>query len=212
MKGRIKQSVLWFNVEPYLLALQICSIANGCRQPAHQLQHHIGHDYVMPPHMSRLAALLRSMHQRWSPAAIRSALMTTAYTVYSDGTGILDVFTGRPTNPMDMGANHVDPSKAIDPSLMYNITSADYLDFLCTINYSGEHIKVFTNHSMYTCSANRTYVVVTLNYMSIILGQVPHNRRLSEAHLHVGSSTHTRRRPPLLQAAHYSRCSSGRQR
>uniref|UniRef100_M8BU63 Uncharacterized protein n=1 Tax=Aegilops tauschii TaxID=37682 RepID=M8BU63_AEGTA len=77
-----------------------------------------------------------------SPAAIRSALMTTAYTVYSDGTGILDVFTGRPTNPMDMGANHVDPSKAIDPSLMYNITSADYLDFLCTINYSGEHIKV----------------------------------------------------------------------
>ncbi|GAA0148953.1 serine protease [Lithospermum erythrorhizon] len=48
------------------------------------------------PHLSGVAALLKSSHPSWSPAAIKSAMMTTA-----------DIFT--------TGAGHVNPSKANDP-------------------------------------------------------------------------------------------------
>lgn len=118
------------------------------------------------PHVSGLAALLRAAHQDWSPAAIRSALMTTAYTGYPNGNGILDVATGRPATPLDIGAGHVDPSKAVDPGLVYDITAADYVDFLCAINYGPMQIATLTKHSTDGCSANRTYAVTALNYPS----------------------------------------------
>lgn len=118
------------------------------------------------PHVSGLAALLRAAHQDWSPAAIRSALMTTAYTVYPNGKSILDVATGRPATPLDIGAGHVDPSKAVDPGLVYDITAADYVDFLCAINYGPMQIGALTKHSTNGCSANRTYAVTALNYPS----------------------------------------------
>jgi subtilisin family serine protease len=51
------------------------------------------------PHVSGLAA-----HPEWSPAAIRSALMTTAYNKYANGKGILDVPTGKTATQLDVGA------------------------------------------------------------------------------------------------------------
>jgi subtilisin family serine protease len=118
------------------------------------------------PHVSGLAALLKSAHQDWSPAAIRSALMTTAYAAYPSGSGLLDVATSRPATPLDIGAGHVDPSKAVDPGLVYDLTAADYLDFLCAIKYEPAQIAALTKHSTDRCSENRTYAVTALNYPS----------------------------------------------
>uniref|UniRef100_A0A453LVU1 Subtilisin-like protease n=1 Tax=Aegilops tauschii subsp. strangulata TaxID=200361 RepID=A0A453LVU1_AEGTS len=118
------------------------------------------------PHVSGLAALLRAAHQDWSPAAIRSALMTTAYAAYPNGDGLLDVATERAATPLDMGAGHVDPSKAVDPGLVYDLTAADYLDFLCAIEYEPAQIAALTKHSSDHCSPNRTYSVAALNYPS----------------------------------------------
>ncbi|KAJ0980266.1 hypothetical protein J5N97_008521 [Dioscorea zingiberensis] len=118
------------------------------------------------PHVSGLAALLKGAHPDWSPAAIKSALMTTAYATYSGGEGLLDVATGRPASPFDYGAGHVDPPRALDPGLVYDITPEDYLDFLCALNYTSLQIASVSKRSDFKCSGERTYTVSGLNYPS----------------------------------------------
>ncbi|KAF2573647.1 hypothetical protein F2Q70_00000699 [Brassica cretica] len=117
------------------------------------------------PHVSGLAALLKSVHPEWSPAAIRSALMTTAYNTYKDGKPIIDVATGKPSTPFEHGAGHVSPARAISPGLIYDLTTEDYIDFLCALNYnSSQMIKV--SRGSYGCDSNKTYSVADLNYPS----------------------------------------------
>ncbi|XVF36387.1 hypothetical protein REPUB_Repub19eG0054300 [Reevesia pubescens] len=106
------------------------------------------------PHVSGLAALVKAAHPEWSPAAIKSALMTTAYTAYKNGVKIQDVATGGPATPFDYGAGHVDPVAALDPGLVYDATVDDYLGFLCALNYTPNQIKS-TTHRDFTCETNK---------------------------------------------------------
>ncbi|KAJ0755699.1 putative cucumisin [Helianthus annuus] len=96
------------------------------------------------PHVSGLAALLKAAHPEWSPAAIKSALITTAYTVDNRGETMIDESTGNSSTVMDFGAGHVHPQKAMDPGLVYDISSYDYIDFLCNSNYTTKNIQVIT--------------------------------------------------------------------
>nr|XP_043614552.1 subtilisin-like protease SBT1.5 [Erigeron canadensis] len=96
------------------------------------------------PHVSGLAALLKAAHPEWSPAAIKSALMTTAYTLDNRGETMIDESTGNSSTVMDFGAGHVHPQKAMDPGLVYDISSYDYVDFLCNSNYTAKNIQVIT--------------------------------------------------------------------
>ncbi|KAJ4788127.1 Subtilisin-like protease [Rhynchospora pubera] len=118
------------------------------------------------PHVSGLAALIKSIHPDWSPAAVRSALMTTAYSSYSTGDGIFDTATGEAATPFDIGAGHVDPPNAVDPGLVYDLTSEDYLDFLCALNYTSYQIAAVAKRSNYTCDSTKSYAVSNLNYPS----------------------------------------------
>jgi len=82
------------------------------------------------PHVAGLSLLLRQSHPDWSPAAIKSALMTTAYSTLNDGlagaqNGLL---------PWSQGAGHVDPNKANDPGLVYDMGKADYVQYQCKVN------------------------------------------------------------------------------
>lgn len=98
------------------------------------------------PHVSGLAALLRSVHRHWSPAAIKSALMTTAYITNTKGNPIRDAasLAGPPATPFDIGAGHVNPEKAREPGLVYDIGTQDYVNYLCSLNYSSSEIGVLT--------------------------------------------------------------------
>uniref|UniRef100_A0A803PEH3 Subtilisin-like protease SBT1.7 n=1 Tax=Cannabis sativa TaxID=3483 RepID=A0A803PEH3_CANSA len=116
------------------------------------------------PHVSGLAALLKGAHPDWSPAAIRSALMTTAYTVYKNGRNILDIATGKPSTPFDHGAGHVDPIAAHDPGLVYDLTVDDYVNFLCALNYTDDQISGLTRKEG-SCKAKK-YSVTDFNYPS----------------------------------------------
>jgi len=117
------------------------------------------------PHVSGLAALIKAAHQDWTPAAIRSALMTTAYTAYKTGGAIEDVSTGKAATPFDYGAGHVNPVAALDPGLVYDATVEDYFGFLCALNYTQELIKRATNKA-FTCDSKKRYSLGDFNYPS----------------------------------------------
>lgn len=82
------------------------------------------------PHVAGLALLLRQAHPTWSPAAIKSALMTTSYSTLNDGV----VGASNGLLPWSQGAGHVDPNKATNPGLVYDAGKADYVKYQCKVN------------------------------------------------------------------------------
>lgn len=118
------------------------------------------------PHVSGLAALLKAAHPEWGPAAIRSALMTTAYVRDNRGETMLDEATGNASTVMDFGSGHVDPQRAMDPGLVYELSTGDYVDFLCNSNYTEKNIKDITRRYADCKGARRAGHVGNLNYPS----------------------------------------------
>lgn len=75
------------------------------------------------PHIAGLAALYFGVHPLWSPMAVKSAMMTTAYDlVRNDGSPNRDPFAA--------GAGHVDPTRFLNPGLVYDASDADWIGFL----------------------------------------------------------------------------------
>ncbi|XP_050208956.1 subtilisin-like protease SBT1.4 [Mercurialis annua] len=99
------------------------------------------------PHVSGIAALLRKAYPSWSPAAIKSALMTTSYNLDNSGTDIIDLASGRKSTPFVHGAGHVDPNSALNPGLVYDMETSDYISFLCSIGYDAQQIAVFVDEA-----------------------------------------------------------------
>ncbi|KAK9112749.1 hypothetical protein Scep_020268 [Stephania cephalantha] len=117
------------------------------------------------PHLVGIAALLKSAHRDWSPAAIRSAIMTTADVVDNTNGVITDMATGKQGTPLDYGAGHVNPNKALDPGLIYDIKVDDYTNFLCALNYTRQQMVAITRRLNYNCE----YATLDLNYPSFIV-------------------------------------------
>ncbi|RZC63110.1 hypothetical protein C5167_024884 [Papaver somniferum] len=105
------------------------------------------------PHVSGLAALLRSAHPKWSPTAIKSALMTTAYNVDNSRKYIFDIGTGKFSNPFQHGSGHVDVNKALNPGLIYDIAPSEYEAFLCWMDYNATQISAFVKGKKMDCEA-----------------------------------------------------------
>ncbi|WP_231728496.1 S8 family serine peptidase [Arthrobacter sp. EPSL27] len=75
------------------------------------------------PHVAGYGALLLGKNPTWSPATIKSAMMTTAGNVVNaDGSKNTDVHA--------TGAGQVDPARMTDPGLVYDANLQDYLKFI----------------------------------------------------------------------------------
>lgn len=116
------------------------------------------------PHAAGLGALLKGVHPEWSPAAIRSAMMTTSDSLDNTHSPIKDIGDDNPpASPLVMGSGHINPNKALDPGLIYDMNLEGYVNLLCALNYSNNQIQVITK-SFPTCSAPS----LDLNYPSFI--------------------------------------------
>jgi len=79
--------------------------------------------------------------------------MTTAYNLDNSGETIKDLATGVESTPFVRGAGHVDPNSALDPGLVYDAGTGDYVAFLCTLGYPPPLISIFTRDaSVANCS------------------------------------------------------------
>ncbi|XVE77029.1 hypothetical protein DITRI_Ditri13aG0029200 [Diplodiscus trichospermus] len=116
------------------------------------------------PHVSGIAALLKSRNKSWSPTAIKSALMTTAYVTDNKGSPILDIASNSSATSFAFGSGHVDPEKASDPGLIYDITPEDYINYLCSLKYKDSQISLFVDN--FTCPKHSTMQASDLNYPS----------------------------------------------
>ncbi len=76
------------------------------------------------PHIAGVAALLMGKHRDWSPAMIRSAMVTTASRTIA---GVFAI----PGGFFDYGAGQVVPTSANDPGLVFDAGFDDYIAFLC---------------------------------------------------------------------------------
>ncbi|CAI0544387.1 unnamed protein product [Linum tenue] len=107
------------------------------------------------PHAAAAAAYIKSFHPDWSPAAVKSALMTTAEYAY--------------------GSGQIDPTRAVDPGLVYDLTEADYVGFLCSMGYNSVMMKPIVGRDDVACPLTKAKVWSgsdALNYPSMNL-QLP---------------------------------------
>ncbi|XP_019173862.1 PREDICTED: subtilisin-like protease SBT4.15 [Ipomoea nil] len=94
------------------------------------------------PHVSAVAAYVKSFHPDWSPAMIKSALMTTAKPL-----GVKDSDA-----EYAYGAGMVDPTAALNPGLVFDIDEAAYISFLCKVGYNGSTLVQITGNKTNDCS------------------------------------------------------------
>jgi hypothetical protein len=125
------------------------------------------------PHVAGVAALIKKKHSDWTPAMIRSALITTAATLDNTGREIIDnaVFKGRgitAATPFAAGAGHVRPQLAMDPGLVYDASARDFIDFLCALNYTTEQLRLFAP-DMATCTRKLPGGPAGFNYPSFVV-------------------------------------------
>ncbi|KAM0830563.1 hypothetical protein ACQ4PT_066120 [Festuca glaucescens] len=121
------------------------------------------------PHLAGVAALLKNAHPTWSSAAIKSALMTTTETNDNTKKPIADV-DGTQATYFATGAGHVNPKKAMDPGLVYNLSAADYIPYLCGLKYTDQQVNsIIHPEPPVNCEKLTKLQEKDLNYPSITI-------------------------------------------
>ncbi|KAG6416414.1 hypothetical protein SASPL_123844 [Salvia splendens] len=116
------------------------------------------------PHVAGVVGLLRTLHPEWSPAAIKSAIMTTSRTRGNTMLPIRDYNGTVEADAFARGSGDIRPNRAADPGLVYDMGPNDYYDFLCGIGYNRSIVRKMAQ-SGYKCPRN--FDVLNLNYPSI---------------------------------------------
>jgi subtilisin family serine protease len=121
------------------------------------------------PHVAGVGALMTQAHPSWSPAAMRSAMATTAHQEIVGG-----------YSPFGAGAGQVQPNKMVDPGLVYDAGFNDYLAFL-----KGQGLCCGGNGGIPTLDAS------DLNQPSLSVGDLAGVQTLHRTVTSVGGSAAT---------------------
>ncbi|CAL0314756.1 unnamed protein product [Lupinus luteus] len=116
------------------------------------------------PHVSGIAAYLKTFHLDWSPAAIKSALMTSAQPLKGSEDDI---------GEYAYGSGHVNPIPAIDPGLVYDISVEDYIETLCNLGYNNIKVKLISGKDNACSNAPDRSLVKNINYPALAIDVEP---------------------------------------
>ncbi|CAH2035065.1 unnamed protein product, partial [Thlaspi arvense] len=137
------------------------------------------------PVVSGVVALLKAMHPDWSPAAFRSAIVTTAWRTDPFGEQIFAEGSSRKvTDPFDYGGGLVNPEKAADPGLIYDMGSEDYILYLCSTGYNDSSISQLVGKR--TICSNPKPSVLDVNLPSITIPNLKDEVTLTRTVTNVG--------------------------
>ena len=167
-------------VTPGLTNAERNAVANGTLVPAPEWSSYQGTS-MSSPHVAGLAALIRQMRPTWSPAAIKSALMTSSMSTLNDGlageqNGLL---------PWAQGAGHVVPAKALDPGLVYDNGKVEF------IRYQGNVNKPAVTPASDCVTYGTLDQTYNFNLPSITVGAVVGNTAVTRKVTNVGASSAT---------------------
>ncbi|KAH0700914.1 hypothetical protein KY284_015129 [Solanum tuberosum] len=133
------------------------------------------------PHIAGLAALIKQKFPTFTPAAIGSALSTTASQHNKYGGPILAQrayanpdSNQSPATPFDMGSGFVNATAALDPGLILDTSYNDYMAFLCGINGSAPVLLNYTGESCGVSTMNGA----DLNMPSITISKLNQSRKV----------------------------------
>ncbi|XP_012846775.1 PREDICTED: subtilisin-like protease SBT1.7 [Erythranthe guttata] len=139
---------------------------------------------VSCPHLSGVAALTKSAHPDWSAAAIKSAIMTSADVMDRENHPIMDE-EHLPADVFAVGAGHVNPARASDPGLNYDIAPDDYIPYLCGLNYTSREVSRILLRRAH-CSAVPIIHEGQLNYPSFAIRLGSPNQTFTRTVTNVG--------------------------
>ncbi|KAL1213580.1 Subtilisin-like protease SBT4.14 [Cardamine amara subsp. amara] len=96
------------------------------------------------PHVAGAAAYVKSFHPDWTPAAIKSAIITSA----------------KPISPkvnkeaeFAYGGGQVNPRRAASPGLVYDMEDISYVQFLCGEGYNATTLAPLVGSRSVNCSS-----------------------------------------------------------
>jgi subtilisin family serine protease len=143
-------------LKPDIAAPGVNILAQGYAPNAEGEARHLGYGQasgtsMAAPHVAGAAALLLDIHPNWSPAYIKSALMSTAK--------YLDIYLAdgvTPAQPLDMGAGRLDLTNAADPGVILDPPSVNF----STVPSGTQEIVTVTVTSV--ADAAETYNLSTL--------------------------------------------------
>ncbi|XVF40183.1 hypothetical protein PTKIN_Ptkin01aG0091000 [Pterospermum kingtungense] len=118
------------------------------------------------PHAAGVAAYVKTYHPAWSPSAIQSAIMTTAWPMDK---------SKNPNGEISYGSGHINPVKAIDPGLVYEAFKEDYIKLMCSLGYNSENIKKVSGDNSSCPESSEDVPPRNLNYPSLT-ASIPTNK------------------------------------
>ena len=136
------------------------------------------------PHLSGIAAMLISLHPTWSPAMIKSAIMTTSDWQDNAGMPIAD-HTGEPASLFAAGSGQVNATRAADPGLVYDIQRDDYVKYVCGLEYTPDQVNQVIKEEV-DCEVVGRISGEDLNYPSFYVKASSNPRMITRTVMNVG--------------------------
>ncbi|XVE79284.1 hypothetical protein DITRI_Ditri14bG0045500 [Diplodiscus trichospermus] len=138
---------------------QLASITGSEGDNRFSMYHILSGTSMSCPHATAVAAYVKSFHPEWSPSAIKSALMTTTS----------ELRVGDEFAELAYGAGQIDPVRAVQPGLVYEMFKIDYIRFLCNEGYRGTTLRLVVDEHVDCSSIPKFGGQDDLNYPSMLV-------------------------------------------